>query len=54
MTRARILLADDHDLFREGLAGLIDAFAKPATAAVAQPAPATLDLSNRGEADAKA
>ena len=25
MTRARILLADDHDLFREGLAGLIDA-----------------------------
>ena len=25
MTRARILLADDHDLFREGLAGLINA-----------------------------
>ena len=25
MTRARILLADDHDLFRAGLAGLIDA-----------------------------
>ncbi len=25
MTRARVLLADDHDLFREGLAGLIDA-----------------------------
>jgi two-component system NarL family response regulator len=25
MTRARILLADDHDLFREGLAGLIEA-----------------------------
>ena len=25
MSRARILLADDHDLFREGLAGLIDA-----------------------------
>jgi len=25
MSRARVLLADDHDLFREGLAGLIDA-----------------------------
>jgi DNA-binding NarL/FixJ family response regulator len=25
MTRTRLLLADDHDLFREGLAGLIDA-----------------------------
>jgi DNA-binding NarL/FixJ family response regulator len=25
MTRARVLLADDHDLFREGLAGLIEA-----------------------------
>lgn len=25
MTRARILLSDDHDLFREGLAGLINA-----------------------------
>lgn len=25
MTNARILLADDHDLFREGLAGLMDA-----------------------------
>lgn len=25
MTRARILLADDHDLFREGLAGLLNA-----------------------------
>lgn len=25
MTRARILLADDHDLFREGLAGLMNA-----------------------------
>lgn len=25
MSRTRILLADDHDLFREGLAGLIDA-----------------------------
>jgi DNA-binding NarL/FixJ family response regulator len=25
MTRARILLADDHDLFREGLAGLVNA-----------------------------
>lgn len=24
MTRARILIADDHDLFREGIAGLID------------------------------
>ncbi len=25
MTRSRVLLCDDHDLFREGLAGLIDA-----------------------------
>ncbi len=25
MSRARLILADDHDLFREGLAGLIDA-----------------------------
>jgi DNA-binding NarL/FixJ family response regulator len=25
MARSRILLADDHDLFREGLAGLINA-----------------------------
>ncbi len=25
MTRARILLVDDHDLFRAGLAGLINA-----------------------------
>ena len=34
MTRARILLADDHDLFREGLAGLIDA--QPDLAVVGQ------------------